>query len=358
MKLLLYVFLFTPVFSCKRNNEVDSSKENYVCKTVPKQNNFNRIQLIQKFDNSIIQGLASGNTPNSSGALGRNKTAYFHVRFQMGLNTMADYAVYSQQTTALEYAINSIEYSFQNQLSNGNFRLVIPTGTSGPAPTIVDSASGVAFFLSSLGSALNTFQQSSWYNSPSISLYKNRVEILRPKIQLAVNWLVAQKTVLELGDQNAPNRLFFNALAYYSLGKWLNDISVKNIGLQFAQLAISKKNVAGYFLEDNGWDSSYQGVNLNIGFNLYSLLDDTEPIKSILWDCLSCATDWQKSRVLNNGEISTKNNTRVYPGGELFLGQEKQVDWIDTMLGFFMMSYFSADNEYNLQAQKVKNHYD
>lgn len=113
----------------------------------------------------------------------------------------------------------------------------------------------------------------------------------------------------------------------------------------------------GYFLEGDGWDSSYQGVGINVGFNLYTLLPDTEPLKSVLWNCLSCASDWQKSRVLASGEISTQGNTRVYPGGEGFLGEEKSIDWIDTMIGFFMMSYLTNDSSYTTKAIEIKNFY-
>lgn len=120
---------------------------------------------------------------------------------------------------------------------------------------------------------------------------------------------------------------------------------------------MSKKHSNGYFLEIGGWDSSYQGVSIHVGFNLYALLPETEILRTALWDCLSCATDWQRSRVLVSGEISTQENTRVYPGGEQFLGNEKRVAWIDTMTGFFMMSYFTESNSYSTKANEIKNFY-
>ena len=94
-----------------------------------------------------------------------------------------------------------------------------------------------------------------------------------------------------MADQNAPNRLFYDALAFYSLGKWLEDESLKEIGFEFAQLAINKKQPEGYFLEGGGWDCSYQGVANQVGFNLFSILDSDESLKQVLWDCLSCSTD-------------------------------------------------------------------
>jgi len=87
------------------------------------------------------------------------------------------------------------------------------------------------------------------------------------------------------------------------------------------------------------------------------LLPETEDLKGRLWDCLSCAADWQKSRTLESGEISTEGNTRVYSGGEDFLGREKDVDWVDTMVGFFMMGYYSSEPSYESTAEEILDFY-
>jgi hypothetical protein len=343
--------------SCNRKDEPIQDKGNYQCQTIPIQNNLTRNQLLQSFDSNILQGLASVDIPNIEGAMGRNKNGYFHVRFQVGILGQSDYAVAKQNSQALEYAIKSIEYSFAQQLPDGNFNLVVPTNLANQIPNQADLASGVSFFIASLGLALNNFEQSTWYNSGTMASYKNRIELLRPKIALAANWLVAQKNILEIADQNAPNRLFFNAVAFYSLGTWLGDENLKSVGVSFAHLGIAKKQAEGYFLEGNGWDSSYQGVALSVGFNLYSILPNDLSLKNKLWDCLSCASDWQKSRILESGEISTQGNVRVYAGGESFLGQEKQVDWIKSMIGLFAMGYYSNQNTFVLTANKVKSFY-
>jgi hypothetical protein len=343
------------VVSCSKDEEkpIDA----YVCQTQPLQNNYNRNQLIEAFDEAIIQGVASVDVPDPEGAMVRNKDGYFHVRFQMGISAQADWAIYNEDIQALEYSIKAIEYSFQHQTPVGDFQLMVPAELAGQLPTEADLASGVSFFLSSLGLALNAFDQSSWYNSSSIISYKSRIEALRPNIENAALWLLTKSDILEIADANAPNRLFYNALAFYSLGKWLGNDALKSAGISFASVAVEKKHPNGYFMEGEGWDSSYQGVGINVGFNLYTILADSEPLKPILWDCLSCATNWQRSRILPSGEISTDCNTRVFPGGEEFLGVVKQVDWIDTMIGFFMMSYLSNDASYFVKAEAVKSFY-
>lgn len=353
--IIIIAFIF--LTNCSGKNDRDKGISPYQCITLPLQNNLTRNKLLQSFDSNILQGLASIDVPNSEGAMGKNKDSYFHVRFQMGISAQSDYAVTYQNIEALDFSIKAIEYSFFQQLPDGNFKLVVPPNLSNQTPNQADLASGVSFFLSSVGLALNNFKQSSWYNSAAITNYKNRIETLRPKIALAANWLLNQKNILEKADQNAPNRLFFNALAFYSLGSWLNNDSLKSSGIFFTHLAIAKKQTEGYFLEGEGWDSSYQGVALNEGFNLYSILPDGLSLKTELWNCLSCAADWQRNRVLKTGEISTQGNSRVYAGGESFLGQEKHVDWIKSMIALFDMGYYSNQNSYILTANKIKKFY-
>lgn len=342
---------------CAHKDEFLQDANNYQCQTISVQSHLTRTQLLQSFDSNILERLASVDVPNAEGAMGRNKKGYFHVRFQVGILGQSDFAVKEQNIQAMENTIKSIEYSFAWQLPDGNFQIIIPPELSEQVPNQADLASGVSFFLASVGVALNSLDQSIWFNSSAMTSYKNRIETLRPKIALAANWLLTQKNILEVADQNAPNRLFFNALSLYSLGSWLNDENLKNAGISFANLGISQRHAKGYFLEGNGWDSSYQGVSLNVGFNLYSILPDGLTLKTDLWNCLSCAADWQKSRILESGEISTQGNVRVYPGGESFLGVPKQVDWIKSMLGLFAMGYYANSNTYIMTANKIKEFY-
>ena len=360
MKNVILYLLFFMIASCHKKNEQVPAviiDDNYQCQTIAILQFKTQNEITALFDDIIIQKFASSNAPNINGAMSRNINAYFSVRFQMGISNLADYAIDIQNTIALEKVIKSIEYSFQYQLANGDFQVVIPPNTNYPTPTEGDLASGNAFFLSSLGPALLALEESTYYNSTFNVSFKNRIEVLRPKIQSALNYLTTKNTVLQVYDKDAPNRLFFDGLAFYSLGKWLNDTNGKVIGLNFAQLGISKKSPKGYFLEKGGWDSSYEGVGLSVGFKLLSILNTNETIKQPLWDCLSCGTNWLKSRILPSGEISTQGNTRVFPGGEQFLGAPKTVAWKSTLLSLLNMRYLSGADEYALTANKVLTFY-
>jgi hypothetical protein len=111
----------------------------------------------------------------------------------------------------------------------------------------------------------------------------------------------------------------------FQMGKYLDDNESMQTGLVFAGLAMAKKQPEGYFKEGSGYDSSYQGVGLAIGFRLLSVLNQDEPIRQTLYDCLACGTNWETKRIKAAGEINSEGNSRVFAGGETFLGQEKSM---------------------------------
>jgi len=107
----------------------------------------------------IAKKLAEAYIPNDSGAIGRNKQAYFHVRFQRGMHHVADYGLASKRHDVLERFLTAVEYSLENQLPSGDFRLVIPESLKDQGkPSVADRTSGVAFFTSSLGLGIHALE--------------------------------------------------------------------------------------------------------------------------------------------------------------------------------------------------------
>ena len=102
--------------------------------------------------------------PDDNGALGRNKEGYFHVRFQLGMSALSDFAISSNRIDALEAFITTLDYAFLFQLEDGSFLLDIPSALEDQLdvvePSSGDLASGVAFFASSLGTSLLALDRS------------------------------------------------------------------------------------------------------------------------------------------------------------------------------------------------------
>ena len=361
LRLVFCALIVSTTLSCSKKTDGNASSsvvdDNYTCVTSPKVGNFSQLQLLQNTDLSTLQKIASGSTPNSDGSIADNKTGYFHVRFQKGVVVLAEYAIASNRTDILEMAVKAIEYSFSHMLMSGDFDFVVPISVGG-VPSSGDRASADAFFLTALGPTLTLLYSSNFFNAPAQSSYKLRIENLRPQIQSAINFLKTQIATLKNYDEKAPNRLFYDALAFYSLGIWLNDSVSKTKASEFISLGLASFNSKGYFTELNGWDSSYNGVSTAILARYISLMSLSETYADELWTKYSCSVDWQKSRVMVSGEISTQGNTRVYIGGEVFLGSEKKVAWIDTLTTFlFFKTQSGSTSKYQSQIDKLISFY-
>ncbi|NJM53735.1 MAG: hypothetical protein HC846_10315, partial [Blastocatellia bacterium] len=100
--------------STKRNlTEID---DNFQCRTDAVVQFKTQNEITALFDDSVIKSLAFANAPDQNGAMSKNKSGYFSVRFQMALSNLADYAVDSNDSAAFEALVKAIEYSFQHQL--------------------------------------------------------------------------------------------------------------------------------------------------------------------------------------------------------------------------------------------------
>ncbi|MEM6347781.1 MAG: hypothetical protein AAF927_28085 [Bacteroidota bacterium] len=343
-------------FACQEP-VIEVLDDNFQCSSETALQYYSINELTKVMDDYIIEALGHGGRPNAEGAMGRNVAGYFHVRFQMGLAPFADYVMDVEDTALLDQLMTAIEYSFAHQLPAGNFELLIPDDLQDlPAPTEGDMASGVAFFSSALGSALLSMQESDWFQADETA--KARLDKLKPAIQALLDYLKQQEAVLFAYDAEAPNRLLFDAMAFYSLGRYLDDEPARKMGLEYAKAALAERHPQGYFLEKGGWDTSYQGVGLENGFRLLAFLLPDEPFREELFASLSCATNWQASRILSMGEISLAGNQRVFPGGEAFLGNEKQIAYKSTVVAFFYLHHFTGDDAYRRFAERIIEFYE
>jgi hypothetical protein len=225
-------------------------------------------------------------------------------------------------------------------------------------PSAADLASGTAFFGSALATGLNLFNQSNWFQQlGSTDAGKRAIADTQPQIQRMADWLREQRRLLKQVDARAANRLFWNANCFYGLGIFLGDADAQRIGEEFIQQALALQHPDGYFQENEGFDSSYNGVSLLMGLRVFVLLANGE-LKQQLGSALLRAAKWQITRIAENGEIIATGNTRVFPGGEEFLGEEKGVAAADVVVAFYWLDILSTKrSDYVRIAEKVKGYY-
>lgn len=328
-----------------------------VPKALKPKNNLTYLQLINQLGDETIEAMVQ--KPKADGSQGRNQQGYFHVRFQMGIGTIAAYAVHFKSQQALDFYISSLNYCFQHQKATGDFDLKVPTNLKKLGnPHQGDLASGQAFFLSALGSSLQLFKQSVWFQqAPELTKYRQTVAQLENEYQKALHYLKTQQSVLIKFDGKTANRLFFDALAYYSMGDYLQDEEALTLAQQFIEKALDLQSKEGYFIEKQGFDTSYNGVSNWLGLQIYCLLAQNHPLKKRLWVALEKSMRWQANNVLHSGEISLTGNTRVFDGGEQFLGQEKGIAWKDSALSFYGMKNMTNLQEYQQLANRIRLYY-
>ncbi len=352
MKILPLLICSVLFSACQTESPLKPAK----CEFTPLFNT-NLVNLTKALPTAVTSALVKDPTPE--GALGRNREAYFHVRFQLDIAFLASYAVQFESDDALEKFIKAVEYSYAYQKPAGDFELVIPENLADQGqPAEGDLSSGIAFFTAALGHSLMQLEQAAWFQNRTPDILNERLALLQPKIEKGLLYLLSQKEILKIYDQDAPNRLLFDALAYYCLGTYLNNEEAKSVGIDFIELALMKQDELGYLIEGDGFDSSYNGVSLRLGILLLGIIQPTETIYTELQQAITCCASWQASRVLTTGEISTEGNTRVYPGGEDFLGEEKQMAWIDTLLSFYYMYALTGQSSYLNLAESVKSFYE
>jgi hypothetical protein len=180
-----------------------------------------------------------------------------------------------------------------------------------------DQASGAAFFLADACSGMlaagshlpDDITEEDWQRVVSA-------------LGRATAWLDTQHSLLERVDANAPNRLFFDALAFQACGQLTGQPTSR--ASRFVALALAKARADGVFEEGGGSDTTYQAVSVRV--SLAVLLAGYEGADTeALWQANIAGAHWLAERVRADGSVDSSQNTRTCAGGETFMGREKKL---------------------------------
>jgi len=294
--------------------------------------------VISFLDINLLRNQAeSVNVNPRDGAVGINKSKYMSVGIQRRSSELTTYAILTKNVNLMETAIRIIEYAFAHQQLDGSFQDYTPKISQG------GRASNVAFFYHDLGHSLLLLQSSQWFQkSEETANLRVRLNNLKTSANTSLTWLMAQEEALMNNDKDTTNRLFFDADAYYLVGKALGRPDAVAMGKRFAQAALQQQTETGIFLEKGGYDSSYQGVSLRTALLLYvNLQTDDVFLKRNLWNAITRGMNLELAHMSPTGQVSTERNTRVYFGGETYLGKEKRFDYLNLVFAINYYSYLS-----------------
>lgn len=311
--------------------------------------------------------LAEAHKPTATGAIGRNRAAYFHVRFQLGIHHLTDYGLAARRPDVIDRFLTAVEFSLQHQQADGDYQLVIPDALKGTGrPSVADRASGVAFFASSVGLGLYALETNGWFqDADECATARSRVRKIKPRLRATLDYLLQHHQYLETADSRAPNRLLFDALAFETLGRLLRHKESQQVAATFVRRALTLVDPQeGYFIEGGGYDSSYNAVATALALRLLMMEqrqpDSEHASQPDLRAVCENAVRWQQQRILKSGEVSTIGNSRVKPddAGESFLGKKKGVDVGHVVEAFLLASHTMQDKSFDALALQVLRFYE
>jgi hypothetical protein len=247
--------------------------------------------------------LVVNSTPriNGEGAIGANQTSFHSISFQRPFSDDVEMAIAKQDEPGLSVAIKALEYTFAHQTPAGSFQVVQVPGASYSLST--DPIVGNVFYYADLGHVLELLQQSGWYSTGSeTASIRDRVEALRPKIALGLQWLAEPDQLPKVTSTGSrdTNRATFGAEAFLLTGEWLDDPSAIAIGEGLLRAAESNLQPNGTILENGGFDSGYQSVSLDNLFRIYFNLN------SSLGTLRAALGHRQQPHVLRRRDVSRK----------------------------------------------------
>lgn len=310
-------------------------------------------KIISSLDPDLLRFLARSIPLNKNGAVGRNKQGYISVAFQRHSSKLITYGILTRNVELIKSGIRVLEYGFAHQKPDGSFIDNSPRQSAG------SRASAVAFFYHDLGHSLLLLKDSDWFQtSEETASLRVRLNKLMNPASTSLTWLMGQQKPLRHYDRNTTNRQFFNVVACYLTGKALGRSDAVRLGERAAQAVLQKQAEAGFFLEEGGYDSSYQAVSLRLALLLYTRLEpDAVSLRQNLWMAIDKGVRWQLNRILPTGKVSTAGNKRVYPNGERYFGREKQVDYKEVTVALNYYSKLSGAHLAQSAANRVLNFY-
>lgn len=268
-----------------------------------------QLDLLRKMPGDLLR-YTGGARPNGDGLAGHNREGFKSPEFQCGAMHYLVRAVVRRDERCIAEGWNAIDATFRYQTELGGFsREGAPHG--GP--------SAVAFWLAELDQAVLVLRESEF--GPK---YKERIDLLVPKIRQAARWLAQPRyqARLKRDDVDAPNRLLFDALAFGLSGVLVGDDELKQLGRSFVDLAMAQyRDSDGVFLEKGGVDSSYQAVAA-LKLQVWTLYFADKKLDA----AADRAVRWELRRIGPNGLVDTAGNTRTGLGQEQWMGHDKGVN--------------------------------
>lgn len=290
----------------------------------------------------------SGSVPSGSPyLLGRNLGwgAMYAPRWQLGAGRALRINMAADQFDSVRKAWLAEKAGSDSIQDNGYVPFVLPSQYNYTA-TEAEISQAAAFYLSEACSSYKALNQYPFYEVGYVTSSSER-NAVKTDLVNAIGWLTTKQSVLQQADASAPNRLLFDALAFYSCGQLANLSTNYPVFVEAALSLFSN----GVFVEGGGADTHYQAVAINQGIDLvlsgYS--------NSALETALVQAARWYLPRIDAAGVIHSAGNTRTCWAGEEVLGVPKKMSPLEVWRALMYVGSMANDAELTAAAGRVAN---
>jgi len=285
--------------------------------------------ILRAFPTGRLAALSAGDKPDAEGFTGSNHAHQYWVESgpQRGSCRAVIAAVIADDLAAADNAWRGIDVTFSHQTANGGFESK-PQANGKDSSAFNNNVETAYFFLQELGRAILIIRQ-----SPHAEHFTARIAALEPKLRRAADYINSGFDTIIPKVGHSVNRVIIAAKAFGTCGLVLGDEKLITQSRRLIAHAITLRDEGGVFIENGGRDSSYNVVSILFGSQLalHVPLPEFEAI-------LPAALAWQLTRVLPNGEVDVKSNTRTGVGKEAnAFGQAKTVNYHEVV---YALTYF------------------
>lgn len=294
---------------------------------------------------------AVGGAIDANGLIGRNRRygRLISPRFQVGAGAALRTGLHLDEGLAAR-GFRAIEAGMQAVGADGTVHsLPPPDAPAGAILSRSDLASGAAFFMADACPALLALENHA--DADAVAAPSRRIAAI-DAIKRALGWLIAHANHLERADRAAPNRLLHDALAFSSCGALSKNPAAQKLAARFAELALSQTRSDGVFVEKGGSDTSYQAVSVRLAADLL-MTGYTAADAGDLKRAWYAGAIWLGNRILADGRIDSRGNTRTCDGGEAFLGTPKKVSPAGVYGALVYAGELASNNELNIAAARL-----
>jgi hypothetical protein len=283
------------------------------------------------------------------GFMGTNRLHGYWIEAgpQRGACRSVIYAVVAGDLAAADDAWRGIDLAFSHQLPDGRFHANDrPNGRSArPYGAAVETA---FFFMQELNRAILVIKE-----SPHADHFAARIEALRPRIRLTMDFIQGGYDTIIAETSHAPNRIIIAAKAFGLGGLVLGDETLVAQARGLMAHAIGLRDEAGVFLESGGRDSSYNIVSVLFGqvLTLHVPMPEAE-------EAFGEAVRWQLSVIKPSGEVDVSGNSRTGVGKEVsYGGAPKNVNYPEVYQALFLYGVVHDDEAARAAAARVFAYY-